>query len=106
MSDSKDYYAVSDVFSQLLARLQAGDSFGDPVERQQLIEGLVAALDCLQETHEYDFREIGDHLYDGIYIADGQGKTMYVNKAYTRITGIQAQEVVARSISEQLEDGL
>ena len=106
MSDSKDYYAVSDAFSRLLARLQAGDSFDDPVERQRLIEGLLAALDCLQETHEYDFREIGDHLYDGIYIADGQGKTMYVNKAYTRITGIQAQEVVGRYVSELMADGL
>ena len=106
MSESRDYYAVSEKFSRLLARMQAGDSFEEPAERQRLIDGLVAALNCLQETHEYDFREIGDHLYDGIYIADGQGKTMYVNKAYTRITGIQAQEVVGRYVAELMVDGL
>ena len=63
MSESKDYYDVANTFSLLLARLQAGDSFDDPVERQRLIEGLLAALNCLQETHEYDFREIGDLLH-------------------------------------------
>jgi len=106
MSESRDYYAVSEKFSGLLARLQDGASFEEPAERQRLIDGLTAALNCLQETHEYDFREIGDHLYDGIYIADGQGKTMYVNKAYTRITGIQAQEVVGRYVAELMVDGL
>lgn len=106
MNNSKDYYTVSDKFSQLIANLQAGDSLALPAERQRLIEGLTAVRDCLQEVHEYDFREIGDHLYDGIYIADGQGKTMYVNKAYTRITGIQAQEVVGRYVAELMVDGL
>ena len=47
-----------------------------------------------------DFREIGDHLYDGIYISDGSGKTLYVNKAYTRITGIHADEIVGRYVEE------
>ena len=28
-----------------------------------------------------DFKEISDNLYDGIYIADGTGKTIFVNKA-------------------------
>ena len=99
-SANKDYYAVVEEFLQLIARLQAGDSFALPDERQLLLDRLTGVLNCLQETHEFDFREIGDHLYDGIYIADGQGKTMYVNKAYTRITGIQAQEVVGRYVAE------
>ena len=103
---SKDYYAVVEDFSRLIARLQAGDCFALPDERQLLLERLAEVLSCLQETHEFDFREIGDHLYDGIYIADGQGKTMYVNKAYTRITGIQAKEVVGRYVAELMVDGL
>ena len=103
---SKEYYAVLEEFSQLIARLQAGESFILPDERQLLLDRLTEVLACLQETHEFDFREIGDHLYDGIYIADGQGKTMYVNKAYTRITGIQAQEVVGRYVAELMVDGL
>ncbi len=106
MTDSKDYYAVAENFSRWIARLQSGDPFADPAEWQRLIEGLIEVQACLQETHEYDFREIGDHLYDGIYIADGQGKTTYVNKAYTRITGIPAHEVVGRYVSELMVAGL
>lgn len=53
-----------------------------------------------------DFREIGDHLYDGIYVADGDGRTLYVNKAYTRITGIQPHEVLGRHVDELVTSGL
>jgi PAS domain S-box-containing protein len=55
---------------------------------------------------ELDFREIGDHLYDGIYIADGAGKTVYINKAYTRITGIKPEEVVGKYVNECEAQGL
>ena len=53
-----------------------------------------------------DFREIGDHVYDGIYIADGAGKTLYVNKAYTRITGIQPEEVLGVNVLSLEASGL
>jgi len=53
-----------------------------------------------------DFREIGDHLYDGIYITDGEGKTLYVNKAYTRITGIKPEEVVGKYVDELVAAGV
>jgi len=59
-----------------------------------------------KELDGLDFREIGDHLYDGIYIADGDGRTLYVNKAYTRITGIQSHEVIGRHVDELMSVGL
>lgn len=52
-----------------------------------------------------DFREISDNLYDGIYISDGTGKTVFVNKAYSRITGISQEEVLGRSVREISEEG-
>lgn len=57
-------------------------------------------------AEELDFREIGNHLYDGIYIADGNGKTLYINKAYTRITGIEPHEVIGRNVSELVASGV
>ena len=64
----------------------------------------------LQELKEYkyyelDYKEILDHFYDAIYITDGNGKTVYVNKAYTRITGVQPDEVIGRSVEEILKEG-
>lgn len=52
-----------------------------------------------------DFREISDSLYDGIYISDGKGKTLFINKAYTRTTGITKQEVEGRTVKEISEEG-
>ena len=53
-----------------------------------------------------DFQEIGDHLYDGVYIADGTGLTLYVNKSYERITGLKASEVVGRYVQDLLAAGV
>ena len=52
-----------------------------------------------------DFKEISDHLYDGIYISDGTGKTIYVNDAYSRITGITKDEVVGRTVYDISREG-
>jgi len=101
-----DYYSVLKIYSRVIERLQKGDSFDADDDRRMLIDLLEVVMAQLQESREFDFREIGDHLYDGIYITDGQGKTMYVNKAYTRITGISAREVVGRYVAELMVDGL
>lgn len=53
-----------------------------------------------------DFREISDNLYDGMYISDGKGKTIYINEAYTRITGIEKEEVIGRTVKEISEEGI
>jgi len=52
-----------------------------------------------------DFKEISDNLYDGMYISDGKGKTIYINEAYTRITGINKEEVIGRTVKEITEEG-
>ena len=54
----------------------------------------------------FDFREIGDHLYDGVYLADGKGLTLYVNKSYERITGLKAEELVGRYVQDLLAAGV
>lgn len=64
-----------------------------------------AILDELNAGRHLDFKEIGDHLYDGVYIADGNGLTLYVNKSYERITGLKAEEVVGRYVQDLLADG-
>jgi PAS domain S-box-containing protein len=52
-----------------------------------------------------DFRTISDSLYDGIYISDGQGKTLFVNKAYSRLTGIKKEQVIGRTVKEVSDEG-
>lgn len=53
----------------------------------------------------FDFQEIADNLFDGIYISDGKGKTLFINEAYTRITNIKKDEILGRNVQEILDEG-
>lgn len=43
--------------------------------------------------------------YDGIYLTDGEGVTTMVNKAYERITGLLAEDVIGRNVSYLVDNG-
>lgn len=63
-----------------------------------------------EEYHEFlnnyfDFKEIADNLFDGIYISDGEGKTLFINEAYTRITGITKEEIIGKNVKDILAKG-
>lgn len=53
-----------------------------------------------------NFEVIGRYIYDGIYITDKNGKTLYVNKSYERITGLKAEEVVGYNVVDLMERGV
>ena len=40
-----------------------------------------------------DFREVCENLY-------GEGKVLFINKAYTRTTGIRPEDVLGRRVSD------
>lgn len=53
-----------------------------------------------------DYKKICDELYDGIYISDEEGKTLYVNKSYSRITGLAPELVLNKYVSDLMKEGL
>ncbi|MDP3387256.1 MAG: sigma 54-interacting transcriptional regulator [Eubacteriales bacterium] len=71
---------------------------------RQLAEKLDTLLKDLVGTF-LDFREISDSLYDGMYISDGSGRTLFINEAYTRITGIEKEQVIGRTVEEISREG-
>jgi len=80
---------------------------GDPIAKYKAtIDSLRKLLAELKLLHEFDFRQIGDSLYDGIYITDGDGNTLYINSAYSRITGIKPEEVIGKNVSDLVRSGL
>jgi len=87
-------------FLSELQRSFVSDKPESACRKKKIAEGLQRVADEYRLAADLDFRKIGDHLYDGIYISDGQGKTIYVNKAYTRITGISPEEIVGRYVCE------
>jgi PAS domain S-box-containing protein len=44
-----------------------------------------------------------DQLYDGCYITDGQGNTLYVNDAFLEMSGMKRETVVGKSVYQLLE---
>ncbi|NLU24641.1 MAG: sigma 54-interacting transcriptional regulator [Clostridiales bacterium] len=54
----------------------------------------------------YDFREICDNLYDGIHITDGEGRVIFINKAYTRTTGIRPEQILGRRVADIEAEGV
>ena len=53
-----------------------------------------------------EFKVILDSTHDGIWVIDGDGITVHVNKALNRIAGINAQEVLGKHVSEPMKEGL
>ena len=52
-------------------------------------------------SQEYiDFEEICDNLPDAIYVASPDGTTLYVNDAYTKLSGIAKSEVIGENIHQ------
>lgn len=49
---------------------------------------------------------IADYLFYSIYIVDGNGKTLFVNKAFEEQAGVPRALVLGRNVSELEEDGI
>ncbi|MEN1760135.1 sigma-54 interaction domain-containing protein [Anoxynatronum sibiricum] len=68
-------------------------------------QNLVAELTKHRELNQ-QMQAVMDSSYDGIYLTDGQAKTLYVNRAYERIAGIQATAVMGRNMSDLVAAGV
>lgn len=51
-------------------------------------------------------RMVFNALYDGVYITDGEGTTLFINQAYQRITGIREEEIIGKPMSYLIEHGM
>jgi PAS domain S-box-containing protein len=52
-----------------------------------------------------ELEAIIDSSYDGIWITDGQGNVLRVNRAYERITGIKFSEVTGKNMQQLVDEG-
>lgn len=79
--------------------------------KSETMDALRQKFNKVEETYDdfmdnyLDFIEISDHLYDGIYISDGTGRTIFVNDAYSRFTGITKDEVIGRNVLDISREG-
>jgi PAS domain S-box-containing protein len=82
---------------------------------------VVGVMSIFQDISEYEkvssdlesFKRLNEELdaiiessYDGLYITDGQAKTLRVNQAYERITGLKKEELTGKKTSELVSEGI
>ncbi len=62
---------------------------------------------CAVYTHflDQELHAIMDSMHDGIWIVDGKGTTLYVNKALKRIANINPEEMIGKSVSIPVLEG-
>jgi len=70
----------------------------------ELVE-LEQKLERVEGLRQKELAAIFDSSYDGLYITDGQGVTLRLNKAFERITGVTASECLGRSMHELVAEG-
>lgn len=69
------------------------------------LESVSRELERFKElTKELD--AIIDSSFDGLYITDGDGKTLRLNRAYERITGMSADEFIGKNVREIEGEGI
>lgn len=89
-----------------------------PIRQNGQIVGAVAVLQDISEFEEVskelkyvkelneEMDAIIDSSFDGLYITDGEGKTLRLNKAFEMITGIDSAEFLHRNVEDIENDGI
>lgn len=53
-----------------------------------------------------ELKVIIDHSTDGLYVTDGEGKTLLINPAYKEMTGLSEADVIGRNVRELVDKGI
>lgn len=89
-------------------------SSGAPIKNDNIIVGAFAVFHDYDELQERlkavesaygELNAIIESSYDGIWISDGKGVTLKVNKTYEEFSGIKASELVGRSLYDLVKEG-
>ncbi|QFU01063.1 Nitrogen fixation protein VnfA [Halomonas sp. THAF5a] len=68
------------------------------------LTGIDPDLQELRQSYN-DFVEIFQNCFDGIYVADGEGKTLWMNDGFERCYGLSARNFIGRNASELERQG-
>lgn len=87
--------------------IKDGDQVVGALAVLQDISELASIADKLEHTKQLtnELDAIFESSFDGIYVTDGQGRTIRVNKAYERITGLRREELLNRNMHELVQEG-
>jgi PAS domain S-box-containing protein len=68
-------------------------------------EAIISELQGYKELHT-ELEAIFESSQDGLYITDGDARTIRVNSAYERVTGLKRQELLGRTMQDLVREGV
>lgn len=68
-------------------------------------EAIISELEGYKELHT-EMEAIFESSQDGLYITDGSAKTIRVNSAYERVTGLKREDLLGRTTRKLVRDGV
>lgn len=71
----------------------------------ELIE-LEKRLERVEDQRQKELNAVFESSFDGLYICDGEGNTLRINKAFERIMGVTSAEVVGRNMADLVSEGV
>jgi PAS domain S-box-containing protein len=71
----------------------------------ELIE-LEKRLERVEDRRQKELNAVFESSFDGLYICDGEGNTLRINKAFERIMGVTSAEVVGRNMADLVAEGV
>ena len=97
--DARQIQAISEKLSELAASCSELPPAPQTAALRDGLRGLEEAVSRFARGF-IDFRDIVDHLPYEFYITDGEGRTLYINEAYSKGTGIQWKDVIGKRVDE------
>ena len=93
-------------------------SINSPIELAGNLIGAIAVINDISTlenvTHELEYTKklkseldaIIEASFDSIFVTDAKANVISINEAYTRITGISAEEIIGKNMYDLVEQGL
>lgn len=90
----------------------------NPIIKDGKIIGAIAILQDLSELNnvikeleysqhlQWELDAIFESSFDGLYITDGEGNTLRLNKGFERITGLSASQCIGRNMANLVKEGI
>ncbi len=63
-------------------------------------------LEHAEDRRQRELAAVFESSFDGLYISDGEGNTLRINKAFERILGVKAEDIVGRNMADLVREGV
>lgn len=70
------------------------------------LKDLERRLEHSEDRRQRELSAVFESSFDGLYISDGEGNTLRINKAFERILGVTSAQVVGRNMADLVREGV